>query len=207
MLVSTEESVRSQPSLLHKIFVGKNNDKDGNSLRAGWSLLLFIAMLATILVATHFIVQKFHHPPAHTAHDSEDSAKSTIINETIVFVIVLIVTWIMSKIERRPNSVFGLGGRRRAAHFFAGLSWGVVCLSLLVLTLWKARLLIFDSRLLFGSDIFRWGAIWLFGFLLVGLVEEYLTRGYLLYTLTRGLAGVYGWAFKRSEERRVGKEC
>jgi len=27
----------------------------------------------------------------------------------------------MSKIERRPNSVYGLGGSRKLLHFFAGL--------------------------------------------------------------------------------------
>ena len=55
------------------------------------------------------------------------------------------------------------------------LAWGVTCLSLLVLTLWKTGLLVIDSRLLFGSDILRYGAIWMLGFLLVGLLEEYLT--------------------------------
>ena len=39
-------------------------------------------------------------------------------------------------------------------------------------------------------------AIWLVGFLLVGLFEENLSRGYLQYTLTRGIAGLYQWAFK-----------
>ena len=186
----TEPNAQAQPSPLHKTLIGR----DG--IRAGWSLLIFIAMLAAIIIATHFIVLKFHHPPANTAKTSEDSAKSTIINESVIFVVVLLVTWIMSKIERRPNSVYGLGGSRKAALFFTGLGWGIVCLFLLVLTLWKTGLLVIDSRLLFGPDILRYGAIWLLGFLLVGLLEEYLFRGYIQYTLTRGVAGLYSWAFK-----------
>ena len=110
----------------------------------------------------------------------------------------------MSKIERRPNSVYGLGGSHKVAHFFAGLAWGVVCLSLLVLTLWKTGLLVIDRRLLFGNDVFRYGAIWLLGFLLVGLLEEYLTRGYVQYTLTRGLAGLYRWALKTRHNEVLG---
>ena len=110
----------------------------------------------------------------------------------------------MSKIEQRPNSVYGLGGSRRLPNFFAGLAWGVTCLSLLVLTLWKTGFLVIDSRLLFGSDILRYGAIWLLGFLLVGLLEEYLTRGYIQYTLTRGLAGLYQWAFKTRHSAALG---
>ena len=126
------------------------------------------------------------------------------IGEAIAFLVTFLVTWIMSKIERRPNSVYGLGGSRKLAQFFAGLAWGVTCLSLLVLTLWKTGFLVIDSRLLFGSDILRYGAIWLLSFLLVGLLEEYLTRGYLQYTLTRGLAGLYQWAFKTRHSAALG---
>ncbi|MGA7220152.1 MAG: CPBP family intramembrane glutamic endopeptidase [Candidatus Sulfotelmatobacter sp.] len=119
-------------------------------------------------------------------------------------VITVLVTWIMSKIERRPNSAYGLGGRNGVKYFFSGLAWGIVCLSLLIMVLWKAGFLVIDNRLLFGPDIFRYGAIWLLGFLLVGLLEEYLTRGYLQYTLTRGLAGVYQWAFKTRHSMALG---
>jgi membrane protease YdiL (CAAX protease family) len=58
--------------------------------------------------------------------------------------------------------------------------------------------------MLAGSDIFRYGAIWLGVFLLVALSEEYLTRGYLQYTLTRGLAGFYEWAFKTQHGEALG---
>ncbi len=179
-----------RPSLVRRIFVGR----DG--LRAGWSILLFIAMFAACTYTVHVVVTKFHHPAANAAQVSEDKVKSTIINEALIFVVVLFVTWIMSKIERRPNSAYGLGGTRKMARFFAGLLWGVLCLSLLVLILWKKGLLVFDSRLLFGGDILRYGAIWLIAFLFVGLLEEYLTRGYLQYTLARGLAGIYEWITK-----------
>jgi hypothetical protein len=110
----------------------------------------------------------------------------------------------MSKIEHRPNSVYGFGDSRKVQHFFAGMGWGIICLSLLILTLLKAGLLVIDGRLLFGRDILRYGAIWLFGFFLVGLLEEYLTRGFVQYTLTRGLAGLYQWAFKTRHSAALG---
>ena len=122
--------------------------------------------------------------------------KMAIIGESFSFLMALFVAWIMSKIERRPISAYGLNIRRKLPQFFAGLGWGVVCLSLLVMTLWRTGLLVVDGRLLFGGDILRYGAMWLLAFVFVGLSEEYLMRGYLQFTLTRGLAGLYRWVFK-----------
>jgi membrane protease YdiL (CAAX protease family) len=124
--------------------------------------------------------------------------------EAFAFFATLLVTWIMSRIERRPNSVYGLGGDRKLGLFFSGMAWGLVCLSLLILILRQAGLLIIDGRLIFGVDVLRYGAVWLIGFLLVGLTEEYLTRGYLLYTLTRGLAGIYQGVFKTRDSAALG---
>jgi uncharacterized protein len=190
-----------QPSRVHKIFIGQ----DG--LRAGWSLLIF----AAILVATGFSINRIVYrlyPSAPRTTEAIADAMATprfmLLGESVQFLVVLLATWIMSKIERRPISVYGLGDRRMFAHFFAGLGWGVTCLSLLVLTLWKTGLLVIDRRLLFGSDVLHYGALWLLGFLMVGLFEEYLTRGYPQYTLTRGLAGFYRWAFKTRHSTALG---
>lgn len=194
-------SSSNPPSTLRKIFIGK----DG--LRAGWSLLIFIAICAAIVFLVNVIGHKLFPPAAKTAKAASDKAatpRAFFISESLPLLVTLLVTWIMSKIERRPNSVYGFGGRRRLSRFFAGLVWGVVCISLLVFTLWKTGLLVIDSRLIFGGGIFRYGAVWLLGFFLVGMFEEYLTRGYLQYTLTRGLAGAYQWAFKTRHSQALG---
>ena len=200
-LTLTEPIVPAPPSTLLKIFIGK----DG--LRAGWSLLVFIALFAAIAICTNLVGHKLFPPAAKTAtvaSDKSASPHSIFVSESIGFLITLLVTWIMSKIERRPNSIYGLGGNHKLSHFIAGLASGVICISLLILTLWRTGLLIIDSRLLFGSDILRYASIWLFNFLLVGLFEEYSTRGYLQYTMTRGLAGLYQWAFKTRHSVALG---
>jgi uncharacterized protein len=199
-LPPTEPLAPPQPSALRKIFIGK----DG--LRAGWSLLIFIAIFVAIAFCARTIGHKVH-PPAPRAPNAPPEPASPsflFIAESVPFLVTVLVTWIMSRIERRPVSVYGLGGQRKLAHFFRGLTWGIVCLSLLIFTLVKTGLLVIDGRLLFGSDIVRYGAIWLLGFLLVGMLEEYLTRGYVQYTLTRGLAGVYQWAFKTRHSKALG---
>ena len=190
-----------QTSTLRKIFIGE----DG--LRAGWSLLIFLAMFFATAYCINAIVHKLYPAvPKDSKAMSEamGSPRFMLIGESLQFLLVLLLSWIMSKIEHRPASVYGFGDSRKFSHFFAGLGWGVTCLSLLVLTLWKTGLLVIDGRLLFGSDVVRYGAIWLLGFLLVGLFEEYATRGYVQYTLTRGLAGFYRWAFKTRHSAALG---
>jgi membrane protease YdiL (CAAX protease family) len=198
-LTATEPVPPAGPPTPHKIFIGR----DG--LRAGWSLLIFIALFAALIFCANIIGRKLHPPaPKSASADSDISIVSGFVSELVPLLVTLIVTWIMSKIERRPNSVYGLGDSRMLSHFFSGLAWGITCLSLLILTLWKAGLLVFNGRLLFGSNILKYGLIWLAGFFLVGMLEEYLTRGYLQYTLTRGLAGFYQWAFKTRHSAALG---
>ncbi len=187
------------PSVLRNIFIGK----DG--LRAGWSLLIFIAIFAATGFCIRIVGHKLHAPdPSTLKPGMEIPPRIGILLEGLNFLVVILLTWIMSKIERRPNSVYGFGGRRRLSYFFAGLGWGIACLSVLILMLRKTGLLVIDRRLLFGTDVLRYGATWLLAFFLVGLLEEYLTRGYLQYTLTRGLAGLYEWAFKTPHSKALG---
>jgi uncharacterized protein len=187
----------SGPSLLHKIFIGP----DG--LRAGWSLLIFVVVLGVLLQGVMFLGHKTNALPKGVP-TGELAPSFGIFAEALPFLMTLIATWIMSRIEKRPNSIYGLGGHRALPNFLNGLTWGVTCLSLLVFTLWKTGLLVFDRELLFGAGALRYGAIWLFVFLMVGFLEEYLTRGYILFTLTRGFAGIYFWLFKTSDSRAFG---
>jgi len=184
--------------MIHNVFIGT----DG--LRAGWSLAIFITMMAALLKGAGAVGNRMHLLPDQAAGAKEISFGVGLFAESLPLLAILLVTWIMSKIEKRPNSVYGLGGKRRLPYFFMGVAWGVTCLSLLVLILWKTSLLVFDGRLLFGSDVLRYGAIWVFGFLVVGILEEYLNRGYLLFTLTRGLAGIYSWLFKTRKSKALG---
>jgi uncharacterized protein len=186
----------SPPSFLNWMFFGP----DG--LRAGWSLLAFIAIFAVLAFGINFALRHLGVPKTNPA--AEMSPRLGILGEGGSFLLVVLVTWIMSKIERRPQSVYGLGGDRKLPHFLAGMGWGFVCLSLLVGSLSYAGFLVIDRRLLFGGEILRDGAIWFIGFLMVGLVEEYLTRGYVQYTLTRGLAGIYKHIFKSRHSAALG---
>jgi membrane protease YdiL (CAAX protease family) len=181
-----------------------------DGLRAGWSLLLYLVLLWTLLLGSGFLRQALNHRhaapqpatitappqpnPAAPATPEVVPAKGMLVGEGMALLCVLLATWTMAKIERRSFPVYGLGGRRRLPNLLAGLGWGATLLSLLVFSLRTAGLLVFDARLLFGGSVLRYGCIWLAGFLCVGLFEECFFRGYLQYTLARGLSGIgSGW--------------
>jgi uncharacterized protein len=188
-----------EPFRPRQIFIGK----DG--LRAPWSVLIFLIIFGCILVAGIFSAQGLHL--IDLKQQSAAAALSLTFgyaNEGISVIAVLLASWIMSKIERRSISFYGYGGSRKVIHFFAGTAAGIALITLLVAILWKSGLLVIDSRLIFGADIVRYGVLWLLVFLLVGIFEESLTRGYLLFTLTRGFAGLYQWAFKTRHSATLG---
>lgn len=133
----------------------------------------------------------------------EIALKFALLDEAMLGCVTLLATWVMSKIERRGRS-YGYGGANGLKLFLSGLVWGIVLISLLVFTLWKAGFLIFERRLIFGADVLRYGFLWLIAFCLVGVFEESLTRGFILYTLTRGLAGLYQRAFKARYSSALG---
>ena len=163
-----------------------------DGLRAGWSLLLYLALLAIMLTAVTWVSHKVHPvPPPLKTTQHEISVRSSFLNEGLSLLLVFAATAVMGRIENRPINVYGLGGTRKLQRFLTGLAWGAAFLSLLVLLLKLTGLLVFDRRLLTSTSMLRYGAIWLIGFLLTGLLEEYLVRGYLLSTLTRGLTSIY----------------
>lgn len=186
-----------QPSTLKKIFVGNAG------LRAGWSALIFILIFAAVGAAAVFLILKLMPSFRGMREMHELPLTFGFINEGLSVTIVLIATWIMAKIERRGRN-YGYAASSMVGQLLSGMASGLVLISLLVFVLWKAGLLVIEERLIFGSDVIRYGALWLVVFCLVGVFEESLMRGFLLYTLTRGLSWIYRRAFKTRHSAALG---
>jgi membrane protease YdiL (CAAX protease family) len=175
-----------EPRLLYRIFFGDEG------LRAGWGILLFVLLcLGLYYTVSHLHLLPSQPDTAPGQPSPELPPVSSIIGEGVVLLLVSVSTLILSRIEHRPISVYGLGGSRRLRLFLGGLFWGFVLLSLLVLVLWQAHLLVFDRLLLAPAAILGYAAVWAFGFLIVALFEETFLRGHLQFTLTRGLSTLY----------------
>ena len=157
-------------------------------LRAGWSVLIFLAIVVVLSALGGTLVGRFF--PDEDMHVV--SPDTQILREAAVVLGLFIATWVMSKIEKRPVLSYGLTDSRMVRRFFFGLAVGLLSISALVGALWTTHLLVFDGRVLSGAAIWKYAVLWAALDLLVAFFEEGLFRGYLLYTLTRGLN--FWWA-------------
>ena len=173
-----------QPSQPNRIFFGD----DG--LRAGWSLAIFLAPF-TALYLLFWLARHNHLVP-----DNPPSAAITltpaltIFGEGLPLLFIAFAALVMSLIEHRPFTRYGLTLRRLLPDFAAGLFWGVLALSLLIALLWITHAISFDGVALRTGPALTYAAEWAFAFLLVGLFEEFCFRGYLQFTLARGISGI-----------------
>jgi membrane protease YdiL (CAAX protease family) len=110
-------------------------------------------------------------------------------SDSIQFFGLLGLAWLLARAERRRLGWYGIGANR-LRDFIPGAFWGLAALSTLVFTLHAFHLLYFDGRLLSGAPLVLYAIKWLIAFLFVGFAEEYFLRGYMQFTLTRGVFGL-----------------
>lgn len=173
----------AQP-LVTRIFFG------ADGLRAGWSLLLY-AILLTVLTSLAQALAADLQGPHNPYPRAVLTVRRALVDEYFDVAAVALATLAMAAIERRRFAEFGLAAKQGLWRFAAGMVWGVVFLSALILILRASGLLVFDGRQLSTSSAVRFGLLWLIAFVGVSLFEETFFRGYLLFTLSRGLAGIY----------------
>jgi CAAX protease family protein len=162
---------------LQRVFIGEQG------IRAGWSVLIFAAILLTLQtvmnrVLGHFVALDENRPIPLSLG---------ILTESCLVFIVLSATWVMARIEKRPLLSYGYHGEHRLLRLATGAGWGFLSISALIGTLWKAGFLVFDGRALRGLNVVTYGLAWGVVFLLVGIFEESTARGYFQFTLTRGI--------------------
>jgi len=164
------------PDPIHVIFF---NDR---GLRAGWRLTIFAGLFILIGLMIALLVSTL---PRH----SPTSPLGVLLGDSAAFLAVALTTWIMSRIERRDAGSYGLPLRKSAiSNFVMGyVFWGFLALSLLLLALHGLGVFDLGSLALRGNDILIFGALWTAAFIMVALLEEYLTRGYMLQTLADGI--------------------
>jgi CAAX protease family protein len=171
---SPEFAAATQPSYAQTLFLGP----DG--LRPGWGLVFF--------VATFLLLQKVAVDLAWSHDFGASGLWGMMLEEFGNLVAAAIPTVILARIEGRRWGVYGLPGRQAFGRlFWVGTGWGFCAISLLMVALYGLHAFSFGHAVLHGARMARFAAYWTVVFLLVGLYEEFLLRGYSQFTLARGI--------------------
>jgi uncharacterized protein len=130
------------------------------------------------------------------------------LGELASFLAAFLAAWIMSQLEKRPMAVYGLPARGAfGKQFWFGCLFGFCEIGVLIGLIAAFGGYTFGSLAEHGADIAKWALFWAVFFVVVGLFEEFLFRGYTLYTLADGigfwpaavlLAAVFGWVHKHN---------
>lgn len=160
-----------------------------DGLRAGWSVLLFIALM----LGFGFLANLELHWFARHLHQSMQGKGGkvhpafAIVGEAAMLLVVTLATAAMARLEHRRAGFYGLAGVDRLRQFFIGIATGFIFLSLLVGILLATHHLQLSRAQTTVGRTMSYAAAWGFFFFLVGLTEELMLRGYLLFTLARGI--------------------
>jgi hypothetical protein len=155
-----------------------------NGLRAVWRLLAFWLLYRAASFGTVFLRKEFALGTGSTFL----APRNLIVLELLSFLACLLVTWIMSRIEARRIADYGLPFRRAMdARFWLGAGVGFASISLLLVALRLAGVFHFGTLAMHGALAWRYAALYGVAFLLVGLREEFYSRGYVLFALTTGV--------------------
>jgi uncharacterized protein len=173
---------------LKPIFTGPSG------LRAGWRLLIFLALLGVPAAGLLAI--------AHARGGRPEQVTVTPFlmgaNEGLVLLILCLVTWVMGRIEHRKFSEYGLPLRQALGKGFGiGSLMGFLAISGTLLAMFLLHGFRVTGLAIHGTTILSSLVGWGIAFLLAGLFEEFAFRGYVQYTVASGI-GFWPAAFVMS---------
>ena len=169
-----ESSKAGGTAIFRRIFL------NSQEIRAGWRLLIFLAMVAALIKGSSLVFRRFL--------PGLDDDSSFLLREVTDFLVFLFASWIMGRMEHRTIADYGLPWRKMfRAQFWQGALVGFAAITGLLVAMRIAGVFSFGTVALRGSEVWKWGAIWLLVFILVALREEFRARGYALFTLSSGI--------------------
>jgi len=157
----------------HMIFVSREG------LRPGWRIFLYLGTG----VALFLLLSSFQHliPSRGAGPLWQD-----MYIQLVLVVSSLSPALVMARIERRRFSDYGLALRQASGKLFcAGLLWGILVLSALILLMRLLGVFSADNLAIHGSRIVKFAVFWGGFFFLVGMFEEFTFRGYTQFTLSQ----------------------
>jgi uncharacterized protein len=156
-----------------------------HELRAGWRLLIYLLLAVVFTLLGGLLAKALHLPQVSR---TELTATAMLVQDGIGILAALVAAAIMGMIEDRPFGGYGLPGSAAfGARFWQGALWGIAMIAAIVFLIRAFGGLSFEGLALRGTAAWRYALLWAVAFVAVGLFEEYLFRGYTLFTVATGI--------------------
>jgi membrane protease YdiL (CAAX protease family) len=152
-----------------------------HGLRSGWRFAIYVAGVVGLAAALRFVVGPL-------VPDRGSPLWVYLLTECEFLAAGVIPALVLSHFEGRRFGDYGLP--RRGAfgkNFWVGAVWGVLAITFLLLLMRGIGVFCFGGVALHGTRAVKFAAFWGLLFLLVGLAEEFVSRGYSQFTLTQGI--------------------
>ncbi|MDR3747912.1 MAG: type II CAAX endopeptidase family protein [Acidobacteriota bacterium] len=175
--MSTTPTIPTPQSRVRVIFQGPHGQ------RAGWRVLIFLLLVAGFSALAAPVVRLL----SQEFYDAL-TARTLILSESIGFIVVILATAIMARLGHGSLATYGLPVRQMfRKNFWAGALWGFLMLTVIMGMMRISHVYSLAGLALSGASLLKYAFLWAVAFLLVGLFEESLFRGYVQFTLTSGL--------------------
>jgi membrane protease YdiL (CAAX protease family) len=154
--------------------------QNDGALRPGWRVLAYFFAFAVLALGLGTAANAIFH--GSKAPGSR--LRGQFIAQMVVMVAALIPGFVLARIERRPFGDYGLPAQRAfRGKFWIGALWGFAGLSVLLLAISLSGDYHMGNLAQHGLRAWKFCAFWAAYFLGVGFFEEFLFRGYALFTL------------------------
>jgi membrane protease YdiL (CAAX protease family) len=174
---SLDSSAPAQSGVSHGLF-------RGNSRTAAFGrLVVYLGIAAALWILLLIPVALLLHPG-----QSPLSTEVLFLSEAAGVLAILLPALLLASLEKRKPGAYGLAFRRGSGRFFwHGALAGLAEVTSLIGLINVFGGYSFGSLALHGFLLLKWLAFWAALFLLVGVSEEFLFRGYTQYTLALGI--------------------
>jgi membrane protease YdiL (CAAX protease family) len=174
--VAPSFAAATEPSYARTLFFSREGGRE--SLRAGWGFAFYLV--------TFYLLQRVAGDL--TGSWNLGALRAATVLEFAFFVAAAIPALVLARIEQRRWGAYGLPLEQAFGRpFWMGAMWGFAGITLLLLALHGLHAFNFGHIVLHGARMAKFAAFWAGTFLLVGFYEEFLFRGYSLFTLARGV--------------------
>jgi membrane protease YdiL (CAAX protease family) len=161
---------------LTKIFL------NAEGLRAGWRLLLYAVIVTGFFLGLKMLLMQFYR-----STPDKFSFEGLLYSEMIGFISVFGAAVVMSFLEHRPVGSYGLPVHQAFGKlFWQGCLLGFAEISAVIGLIYAFGGYSFGPLALHGTQLVHWAVLWALCLTFVGLFEEFLFRGYSLFTLNSG---------------------